>query len=287
MGTMNASELDKFEKGIDGTILMAKTSGDIQAAFKTLDFGSLPPDIYLILDRLDQIMDKIRGQAGFEQGGQAKTQTRTVGELELMKGGSGARTDRKIGCIETHCENIARHLMFHMKQNFDLPTMVKITGNEPKEIIEAFQMEGKFDENSGTITFTKEDIAGEYDVTVKAGSTLPLDKMTRDQILDKTLQMAIPLASAPSLPPFITEIIKERLRDYGIKGLEEAFDQQAQYMAQQQQGQQQAQQTIDDKTKAETAKRDAQAQQIGVDTYIKGATALAKAHGVIPLEAKV
>ncbi len=286
-GTMNQSELDKFEKGIDGSILFAKTTGDIQTAVKMVDFGTLPPDIYMILDRLDQTIDKIRGQAGFEQGGQAKTQSRTVGELELMKGGSGARTDRKVDCIETHCENIARHLMFNLKQNCDLDQLVKITGNEPQEILQAFAAEGKYDPVSKTIRFNSQDIAGEYDVSIKAGSTLPLDKMSRDQILDRTIQLAIPLASTPSLPPFLTELIKERLRDYDIKGLQVAFDQQGQLMAQQQQQQAQSGQMQDAKVKAETDKRAAQAQQIQTNTEITTLAAHAKAAGVLPLDAKI
>ena len=285
-GAMTSTEWDKFEKGIDGSILFS-TVADVQTAFKLLDYGQLPPDIYMALDRIDQVITTVRGQSSFDQGGMGKTQTRTLGELQLQKGGSGARTDLKLGRIEEHCENIARHLMFHIKNQFDVSQMVKITGNEPQEIIQAFANQGMYDPASKTIKFDKSMITGEYDVTVKAGSTLPLDKGTRDSILDSVMQTSVQLASSPTLPPFVAEIIKERLRDYDIKGLEVAFDQQQQTVQQQQQSEQQSQQELDAKVQAETAKRQAQAKQISVDTVIKGATAMGKATGAIPLEAKV
>lgn len=285
-GVLKEQDKDKFEKGLDGSILDAAVSGnmDIQSAFKLLDFGSLPPDIYLILDRLDAYIDKISGKPAFEQGGRSKTQSRTVGELELMKGGSGARTDRKLDRIETHCKNIARKLMAYRKNNLKVEEVVKVTGKEPVEIIKAFQEQGKYDPQTNSIKFSKDDIKGEYDVSVKPGSTLPLDKNTRDQVLDRVIEMSIPLASAPSIPPFLAEAIKERLKGYDIKGLELAFDQQQQQAAQNSQNKAEIEGADVAKVTAETAKRNAQASQIQAETVIKTANALGKTAGLIPNE---
>lgn len=279
-GTMGLQEIDKFEKGIEGSILIAKT-GDIQTAIKMLDWGSMPPDFYMLVDRLDALIDRIRGQSQFMQGGVTKTSTRTEGELQLIKGGADARTDRKQDRIETHCENIARQLIMQMKNNFDVPYIARITGKEPPEIIKAFQDQGMYDPASQTIKFDKTAIQGDFDVSVKAGSTLPLDKGTRDKILNNVYQMSVPLASAPSVPPFIAEIIKELLKDYEIKGLEQAFDDQMQMASQQQQAQSQEADVNTQKVQAETAKRNAQAQNVQIDTLLKGIQGAGKATGVI------
>lgn len=284
MNTLNAQEVDKFEKGIDGSILFAKTTGDIQTAFKMLDFGSLPPDIYIVLDRIDAVIRKVNGMPEFAYGGTPKTSTRTEGELNLIKGGADARTDRKQNRIERHCENIARHMMFQMKGQFMVDTYAKITGNEPQEIIKAFQDQGKFDPVSGMIRFNTEDIKGEYDVTIKAGSTLPMDKANRDRTLDQVLQIGAQMAGAQNLPPFMAEVIKERLREYDIKALEVAFDDQQKNQAQQQQDQQAESEINSQKTVAETDKRQAQAHQINVDTILKSAQAAGKASGVLAPE---
>jgi hypothetical protein len=165
-----------------------------------------------------------------------------------------------------------------------VPYIAKITGKEPPEIIQAFQDQGIYDPASRTIKFTKDQIQGDFDANIKAGSTLPLDKGTRDAILNKVYQMSIPLASAPSIPPFIGEIVKELLQDYEIKGLEQAFDQQGQAQEQQQQNQQFEQDVNTQKTQSETAKRTAQAQNIQLDSLIKGVQAQGKATGVLSPE---
>lgn len=283
-GAMGLQEIDKYEKGLEGTILQAATTGDIQQAFKMLDWGSLPPDFFLLLDRLDSYIDKIRGLSGFQQGGLTKTGTRTADELNLIKGGSDARTDRKQDRLENHCGTIARHLIMQMKNNFDVPFIAKITGQEPPEIIQAFQQQGIFDPASQTIKFTKDQIQGDFDATIKAGSTLPLDKGTRDEILKSVYQMSIPLASAPSIPPFIGEIVKELLQDYQIKGLETAFDQQEQATQQKQQLASSQADIEDQKTMADTNKRNAQAQNIQIDSVIKGVQAHGKAVGALQPE---
>lgn len=282
-GVMKEQDKDKYEKGIDGSILDAAVSAsmDLQTAFKFLDYGQMPADYYLILDRLDQIIAKVSGQPGFEQGGQAKTQSRTLGELELQKGGSGRRTDRKLDRIERHCRDIARMLMAHRKDNLQMDMVVKVTGKEPPEIIKAFEGQGMYDRASNSIKFSKDDIQGEYDVSIKSGSTLPLDKQTRDSILTHVLELSAPLAQAASVPPFIAEIVKELLKDYEIKSLEAAFQNQQQASAQQAQNLAMVQEGQVAKTDAETAKRKAQAAQIDADTVIKSAQALGKASGDI------
>lgn len=285
-GVMGLQELDKFEKGIEGAILQAAVSGnvDIQAAVKMLDWGSMPPDFFILLDRLDALIDRIRGQAQFMQGGMTKTGTRTLGELDLVKGGADARTDRKQNRIERHCEAIARQLVMQMKNNFDVEYVANITGKEPPEIIQAFQQQGIYDPTSKTIKFDKTDIAGEYDVSIKMGSTLPLDKPTRDKILTNVYQMSIPLAQAPSIPPFIAEIVTELLKDYEIKGLEQAFAQQQQQSDAKSQQQSQIAQTDQQKVQAETAKRSAQAQNIQLQSLIEGVQAAGHATGELPPE---
>src|SRR4029077_1002729 len=151
----------------------------------------------------------------------------------MIERGGQTRSGRKQDRIERHCENIARHLVLQMKNNFDVPYIAKITGKEPPEIIKAFAQQGRFNPASQTITFTSEDIKGEFDVGIKVGSTLPLDIATRDHILDSVLQTGAQMAAVPSIPPFLAEVIKERLKDYEIKGLERAFDQQMAGAAQQ------------------------------------------------------
>ena len=280
-GTMGVQEMDKFEKGIEGSILTATNTGDLNAAIKMLDWGSMPPDFFTLIDRLDSLIDRIRGQSAVSMGGMSKTGTRTLGELDLMKQGSDSRTDRKQNRIEVHCANIASHLIMQMKNNFDVPYIAKITGKEPPEIIQAFQDQGMFDPASQTIKFDKSAISGDFDVAIAAGSTLPLDRATRDAKLKDVYQMSVPLASAPSIPPFIGVLVGELLKDYDIKALDVAFKQQLDSQAQNQQNSAIETESQIAKTESETQKRQAQAKNIEADTIIQSANALGKASGDI------
>jgi len=263
-GTIDDNSLDKYERGDDGAIITY--NGD-SADIKFADFGQLPTDFYLLMDRIDAQARSINGQPEFNRGGATKTQTRTVGELNLIAAGAKGREDRKIDRLETHCENIARHLMFNLQGNFDLESSVKITGDTPEEVIQALGQ--NYDPVTGMVTFSPEDIKGEYDVDIKAGSTLPMDKQNRMRVLETILQTVAQATQQGPMDPFMNALIQQLLLDYDIKGLQEAYEiSVAQF--QKQQEEQAGQQSIEDqKVGAEAAKRMAQAKQITVDTAIQ------------------
>lgn len=264
-GQIDEAALDKFERGDDGAIISVNGNLD-EASFKFADFGQLPTDFYLLMDRLQAIKRNINGQPEFVRGGVTKTGTRTIGELNLMQQGNKGRQDRKIDRLETHCEDIARDMMMHIKGNFDFEDSIKITGETPDAIIE--ELGEAFDPVTGIVTFSPEDIQGEYDVDIKAGSTLPLDKQSRQQTMEIILNTVAAAVAQGPMSHFMSTLIQAMLRDFDIKSLEEAYALDLQE-AEQVKAQEQEQQSVQDqKTAAETAKREAQAQQIGVETAI-------------------
>lgn len=279
-GSINNSQLTKLEQGVDGAMILTKANPNEVAT--VLQYAPMPPEVFTLIQILDQISKEVNGQPAMDRGAPDQTKTRTLGELEFIKAGAKGRTDRKINRIEHHLENIARHLIAHMKSDFDVEQAVKITGDPPDAVLKAFG--DKFDPVSSTVTFTKDDIVGEYDVEVRAGSTLAMDKTTRTQVLSMILDKAAQLAALPSIPPFLETIITELLRDYDIQSLEQAFQQQ-QDQAQAQAGQEAAVKAVEvQKTKAEGDKRAAQADQIRAETATAGAQTLLHAakEGVLP-----
>lgn len=264
-GTIDDNSLDKYERGDDGAIIVY--NGDT-ADIKFADFGQLPTDFYLLMDRLQAIKRNINGQPEFTRGGVTKTGTRTVGELQLMQQGARGRQDRKVDRLETHCENIARHMMIHLKANFDFEESLKITGTVPQELIEA--LGENFDPVTGSVVFSPQDIEGEYDVDVKAGSTLPMDKQNRIQMMETILNSIAQVAAQKPLSHFMAALIQELLKDYDIKSLQEAYEMD---VAEEEQAKQQSQGQEDitsQKVMAEAGKRQAQAEHIQTETEIKG-----------------
>lgn len=279
-GAINNSQLTKLEQGVDGAMILTKANPSEVAM--VLQYAPMPPEVFTLIQILDQISKEVNGQPSVDRGAPEATKTRTLGELEFIKAGAKGRTDRKVNRIESHLQNIARHLIAHMKSDFDVEQAVKITGEPPDVVLKAFG--DKYDPVSQTVTFTKDDIVGEYDVEVRAGTTLALDKQTRTQILSMVLDKAAQLAALPSIPPFLETVIMELLRDYDIQSLEEAFARQQDEMKVKQ-GQDAAVQQVDAaKTQAETDKRSAQADQIRAETATMGATTLLNAakEGVLP-----
>ena len=265
-GSIDANALDKFERGDDGAIIENSGTGKLDENVKLIDFGQLPTDFYQLLDRLDAIMRYIHGQPEFMRGGVTKTQSRTDGELDKIGMGAKGRTDRKIDRLETHLENIARHMLAHSAANFDLERTVKVTGETPEEVIKA--LGDKYDPETQTVTYTEADIKGEYDAEVVAGSTLPLNEETQEQALKEILQSVAQVASKGPMSPVMNATIQELLRKYKIKSIEEAYKQEV-AMAQEAAQKSQGQASIEDtKVMADADKRLAQAKQIMADTEI-------------------
>lgn len=279
-GAFKETELDKFEKGVDGA--MISTDLAIGESVQPLAYPAQQVEIFPLMNILDQMANNINGQPAFDRGATATTKTRTLGELELIKSGGKSRTDRKVDRIETHIENISQTLIAFMQANFDMDTVVKITGQPPEEIIKAFG--DHYDPITKSVTFTKEDIQGEYDVDVKAGSTLPLNKESRQAILQSVLESAEKLIAVPVLPPFIQVLIQEILDGYDIKALEVAFEAQSKQAQVMNAQSAQSKNVEDEKTQAEADKRAAQAKQISAETAIKTGEALhtAQQEGILP-----
>lgn len=262
-GSISEGDLDKIERGDDGAIVSYTGSGDLDKNTKILDWGAVPTDYYLVMDRLNAIQRDTHGQTEMDRGNVMKTSTRTEGELMMIQAGSKGRQDRKVDRFEAHLENIARHMMKHLQANFDVEETVYITGLEPKDVLEAIK--DHLDPVTKAVTFTPKDIEGDYDVEVKAGSTLPLNGETKRAVLKDILATLAQLGPGP-LPPTIRLVIAELLREYDIRELQLAF-QQEQAMQQMEMALRSKEIGGDEaKAKSQAQKNLAQAQKVQADT---------------------
>lgn len=266
-GAIDTTALDKFERGDDGAIIENTGTGELDKHVKPLDFGQLPTDFYQILDRIDAIIRYVNGQPEFLKGGVTKTNTRTDGELDKIRIGAKGRIDKKIDRLETHLENIGRHMLFHMLGNFDFERVVKVVDETPEEVIQ--ELGDRFDPATRSVTFTEEEIKGEYDIEIVAGSTLPLNEETQEATLKEILERVAPIAGQGAISPFVNALIQELLRKYKIKSIEEAYKMELQ-LAEEAAAQRQGQQSVEDqKTMADAKKREAQAMEVSADAEIK------------------
>lgn len=262
-GFLDPTELDKLERGDDCGYLLANGTGSVQDNVVQLDWGTMPVDYYMLIDRLKAIRNDVSGQAEFMRGGVTKTTTRTEGELQLMAQGAKGRVDRRIDRFETHLENIARHMMYHLKANFDFEEAVYISGVPPEGIIEI--LGDRFDPVTGKVTFTPKEIEGDYEAEVKSGSTMPLNRENKINLLQNVMHTLGQLNQG-NAGPFLRTVIKELLDEFDMKSLKlaEAEELDAQQKAAQAQAQEGDAMAI--KARTQGAKNAMQAQKISADT---------------------
>lgn len=261
---MTEAEQDKFEQGNDGAMIKVETQGSIQDATKMVDYGPLPVDIYMLLDRIRQLKNTTSGQPEFAQGGQTKTATRTLGELEGMAEGAKTRIGKRVDRLESHIENIAKNMIGHMQANFDVKKLVKITGFSEPYLIK--NLGDAYDEQTKTVLFDKNDVQGEYEVEVRAGSTIPLTRESRMAMLREALELL--MKTNGPIPEAAKVIVSEYLKDLQLPQLKEAFDMEQIKLAEMNQMKSGEVSVDTAKTAAETQKRQAQARQINLESAL-------------------
>lgn len=226
-GAMDKEEMSKLELGIDGSVVQVNPG---KQPPKPIEYAPFQAESFTLDRVIMSDMDAVIGQSEAERGGQAKTETKTLGELQTQLAGSVSRSQKRQDMLEDFIERVCRKFIALMKQFFDAPRYVQITDMTPEEVLQAFgpAVSSTFD---GTgIMFTKEDIQGEFDVECKAGSTIPMNKQNRLKIIEMVMQML------PKIPktPIGLELFKEILRDLGMKSAEKLLDQEMADMKKQQ-----------------------------------------------------
>lgn len=231
----------KFKDSNDGAIIKASQPGSKDKMWVP-QYAPVQADSYQIYNEVMKLWQMVAGQTSSDQGGQAKTQTRTLGELEMQMQGSHARADEKVDVLEDFIEEIARKLLGIMQKKYDLPKLARIVG--PKSIqdkLKAFlpqrpsaqpQMPGGQSPNpvadqsmvsDFSFSWNRQDILGEMDVDVVAGSTVPMNRQSQLQILEKMIPL-LPAAGVTPGSPAAKAYAREVFRLVGIQSVEAIID---------------------------------------------------------------
>lgn len=250
---------DQLAMGITGSVVECQDITKIAP----LPYPPFQQDAYAIEERLKEDMINISGQSPQERGATQKTTTRTFRELAQIQKGAENRRAEQIDMVEQFIEDIASNMIALLQQFADVPYYVRVTGQTPEEVMQAIQKRPSAQQqgmgavtNQSGFTFTKEDIKGEFDLEIVAGSTAPLDKAnTLDTIL-QIMQLMPQMGVMPGGPLYgaIGNIMAEQL---GIEEIKEAIKQEAVFMDQQKQKLAQQQ---DDMQNMEVAKQSAKTQ---------------------------
>lgn len=235
-------EINKLTQGITGTVIRGDiTKGDL---VRPIAYPPLPQDAYALEERIKEDIINVSGQSAAERGATQKTSTRSYKELAYMQQGAQNRRSEKIDVVEDFVEEIAAHLIAMLKQFVQAPYYVRVLGKDSPELQQAIKERASAaSEDAVTtetgFTFTADDIKGEYDVEVVAGSSTPMDNEELIKTLFQALEV-LPKTGAIPGGPMYAAIGKLLVETMGVVELKKAFEEEA--MAQQQAKQEQAKQ---------------------------------------------
>jgi hypothetical protein len=238
----SSEEEAKFKDGNDGAIIKANvTAGSsLESNFYIPPYAPVQQDVYGMWNQIMDVWRNISGQSDLERGANQRTATRTLGELRLQLQGGRARADEKVDVLEDAIAEVARKLLKIFQKKMDLPKIARIVG--PQRIQDALaknlpnrssaqpQINGEANpvaDKSVTTDFSfswnKTDVMGDMDVDVVAGSTIPLDKDTQLEIMEKLIPLLPAVGAGPGTPA-AKAYGREMLRLIGIMSLETVID---------------------------------------------------------------
>lgn len=207
-----------------------------------IPYPPLQTDAYALEERIKEDMINESGQSPTERGATQKTSTRTKAELIFQRQGAENRRSEKIDVVEDFSEDIATNLVGLVKQFATEPYYIRILGINSPELQKAIQERPSAQSalsmtNSGGFTFTAEDIEGEYDVEVVAGSSTPIDRTELTKTLLELIELG-PKAGAIPGGPLMGAVAQMLIEVLDVPELKAAFE--AEQAAQMQQKQAQA-----------------------------------------------
>jgi hypothetical protein len=218
-----------FKNATDGAII--EIQGNPQTDFFIPPYAPVQQDIYGIWNLAMDMWKNVAGQSAMERGAEGKAATRTLGELRMQLQGGKARSDEKVDVLEDSIAEVARKLLAIMQKKYDLPKIARIVGERNiKKALEkrpTAQPQNAMAPQSFTSTegfsWNKEDIHGEMDVDVIAGSTAPMDRDSQLEQIEKMIPIFPAMGITPGSPA-AKALGREWFRLVGIPSLESIMD---------------------------------------------------------------
>jgi ribosomal protein L12E/L44/L45/RPP1/RPP2 len=225
-GSHAPEEIDKFTNGIDGAVIQREKGS---APPTPIEYAALQSEIFVLDQLIQKDMDTVIGQNEVDRGAPAPGGgKKTKYELQEQQQGSASRNQKRQDKLEDFLGEVASKLVALMKQFYDTPRYVAITGMTVAEVVDKMGLKTDNVEPGGVV-FTKEDIQGEFDIEVKAGTTLPLNKENRIKASQGILEMIKDSGIQPGNPLQIA-VIGEILRELDLQEAIKAFDQMKEQM---------------------------------------------------------
>lgn len=171
--------------------------GDVLAPIGTTP---LPAEFYNQTAMILDDVNLVSGVSEYQRGSMSEIR-RTATEANMIQDGANARSADKLAIIERSIGGVAQNIVALAQQFLTTEQVAKVVGE---------------DGAMGWIPYTKDDIAGEYDFEVEAGSTQPQNESFRRQSAMQLMDAMSPFISIGVVNP--AKIAEHVLRmGFGVK----------------------------------------------------------------------
>lgn len=186
--------------GDDNAMIEVTSDRPFAEMLAPVETSSLPPEIY---NQTAMILDDVNlttGVTEYQRGSMSEIR-RTATEANMIQDGANARAADKLALIERGISKVAQNIVALAQQFLTSDQVAKIVGE---------------DGQVGWMPYGRDDIAGEYDFEVEAGSTQPQNESFRRQSALQMMDAMAPFVSAGVVNPF--KLAEHVLRNgFGVK----------------------------------------------------------------------
>lgn len=198
------TDLTKIASKRDGEVIFVEDDNfPLQDVIQPVNQIGMDPGLYNWSQAIENDIQDISGITEFMRGGGGQIR-RTATEASLLQDAANVRTAEKLDRVETFIANLATKLL-QINQQY-------VTGQQAAKVI------GR-DGGSLWVPYTREDIKGQYEFRVEAGSTVPKNETFRRQSALGMLQALGPFIATGQVN--VEELLRVVLRDgFAIKNPE-------------------------------------------------------------------
>jgi len=183
-----------LENPTDGVIIPIINNKPLKDVVLPVPDSPLPADRYQLSQMIESDITSITGISDYERGAYNNVR-RTATEAAIIQDASSLRQQDKLRRIEDAATEIARRIKSLAQQFYDRERWILVTG----------------DGWSVPIRFTAQDIQGEFDISVDAGSTQPQNQEVRKQEAERLFMLLSPNPIINQL-----ELVKYLLKAHGV-----------------------------------------------------------------------
>jgi hypothetical protein len=231
-GNFTPESKKAYQDGESGVLLEAQDP----AAIAPVPYATVQQDIYPLREIIKENINNVLGQTANERGAMQKTNTRSLGELARIQQGAENRRSEQVDVLEDFIEDLASKLLAIKAELGDKPEFARTPFVRPGQMPAAVQNRPSAQGPDATtsekgFTYTKDDLQGDFNIEVKSGSTLPLNRENKMSLVEMLLPYAEPLGLMPG-GPMAAAVAKFFFNEIDVPEFKMALEDEAQAQAQ-------------------------------------------------------